>query len=53
MQGKLDPGEGVAGTDVRLQEILAAPGVSATLALVLFGRETARDQDTWIDTAEQ
>lgn len=34
--GKLDPGEGAAGTDVRLQEALEAPGVSMTLASVLF-----------------
>lgn len=43
MQGKLDPGERVAGTDVKLQELLGAPGVSMTLASVLFGRETPRD----------
>lgn len=32
MPGKLDPGEGVEGTDARLQEPLEAPGVSITLA---------------------
>lgn len=36
--GKLDPGEGLAGTDVRLQEALEAPGVSMTLASVLLVR---------------
>lgn len=46
MPVKLDPGEGVAGTDVRLQETLEAPGVSMTLTSVLFGREAVRDQDT-------
>lgn len=39
MPGKLDPGEGAAGTDVRLQEPLEAPGVSMTLASALYGRE--------------
>lgn len=47
MPGKLDPGEGVAGTDVRLQEPLEAPGFSMTLASVLFGSERPRDHDTW------
>lgn len=37
--GKLDPGEGSVGTDVRLQEALEAPGVSMTLASALFGGE--------------
>lgn len=41
--GKLDPGEGLVGTDVRLQEAQEAPGVSMTLASVLFGTETWRD----------
>lgn len=39
MPGKLDPGEGMAGTDVTLQEPLEAPGAPMTLASVLFGRE--------------
>lgn len=36
----------MAGTDARLQEPLEAPGVSITLASVLFGREGVREQDT-------
>lgn len=39
---KLDPGEGLVGTDVRLQEALEAPGVSMTLASVLFGKVNGR-----------
>lgn len=39
---KLDPGEGLVGTDVRLQEALEAPGVSMTLASMLFGKVNGR-----------
>lgn len=53
MPGKLDPGEGVAGTDVRLQEPLEAPGFSMTLASVLFGSERPRDHDTWSGDIER
>ena len=49
MPRKLDSGEGMAGTDVRLQEPLEAPGVSMTLESALFGREEVRDLDTLRD----
>lgn len=42
-------GRRMAGTDVRLQEPLQVAGFSMTLASVLFGRESLREQHTLRD----